>query len=155
LDRRVHLLVGALQDELGLAELLAPEPDLHLELLDLAEEALLLPPQPGQVLLQRGPPLADGPEAVVGERALGQRPRPQGKGRRHREAREEALHIRGLPSRPSGGGTSRSFRMVGERSMMCGVVVPILRFVKSTPPLISVAVAQWSPLHLRLLFSTT
>ena len=38
--------------------------------------------------------------------------------------------------------------------MMLGAVVAILRFEKKTPPLISVAVAQWSPLHLRLLFST-
>ena len=38
---------------------------------------------------------------------------------------------------------------------MCGLSVAIFRFEKKTPPLISAAVAQWSPLHLRLLLVTT
>ena len=72
-----------------------------------------------------------------------------GSGRQHMD------YISGLPSRSAGSGTPSSFRIVGDRSMMRGEAVAILRFEKSTPPLISVAVAQWSPLHLRLLFSTT
>ena len=39
--------------------------------------------------------------------------------------------------------------------MIPGEAVEILRLLKKTPPLISAAVAQWSPLHLRLLFSIT
>src|SRR6185436_9658679 len=62
-----------------------------------------------------------------------------------------AFYIIGFPSSPLGIGTPRSFRIVGDRSMMLGVGVAILRLTNSTPPLISVAVAQWSPLHLRLL----
>src|SRR6185295_15761939 len=61
----------------------------------------------------------------------------------------------GLPSRSPGSGTSSSFRIVGARSMMWGEVVETFRLLKKTPPLISAAVAQWSPLHFRLLFSTT
>ncbi len=45
--------------------------------------------------------------------------------------------------------------MVGPTSMMPGSSLLIMRFEKNTPPLISVAVAQWSPLHFLLLFSTT
>ena len=39
--------------------------------------------------------------------------------------------------------------------MMCGESLAILRFEKKTPCEISVAVAQWSPDHFLLLFSTT
>src|SRR6185369_15825450 len=56
----------------------------------------------------------------------------------------------GLPSRSPGRGTSSSFNTDGDTSMMCGLSVLIFRFTNSTPPLISAAVAQWSPLHLRL-----
>ena len=38
---------------------------------------------------------------------------------------------------------------------MCGSAVAIFRLQKKTPWLISVAVAQWSPDHFLLLFSTT
>ena len=40
-------------------------------------------------------------------------------------------------------------------SMMCGFSRAILRLLKNTPPEISETVAQWSPLHLRLLLVTT
>ena len=95
LEGRVELGPGALQGELGLGQLLAAQPHLQLERLDLAEQALLLAAQPGEVPLEGGPPLLD----LRSRSSSAARGRP-GRGRRRRllRRRGEREQKEGRPS---------------------------------------------------------
>ena len=158
-DGGVELGPRALQGDLDLGELLGAQAQLELQLLHLAEQALLLAAQAGELLLQGGAPLLDLAQPLPSSAGGGRRgerppPAPPAAPRRGRAAGGRRL-TRGSCRRSRPGAASSSFRTVGARSMMCGAGFAILRLQKKTPSLISVAVAQWSPLHFLLLFSTT
>ena len=96
-DGGVELGPRALQGDLDLGQLLGAQAQLELQLLHLAEEALLLAAQPGELLLQRGAPLLD----------LAQ-PLPVGRGRRPGSGRRRRLlRRRGEGEQQEGGGHQR------------------------------------------------
>ena len=102
-DGRVQLGPRALQGDLDLGELLGAQAQLQLQLLHLAEEALLLAAQPGELLLQGRAPLLDLAQP------LRRRPSAAGRGSgaaagascgaaARASSRRAARHQRGLPS---------------------------------------------------------